>query len=103
MVVDGLIGDSGVVWQLRTTSIPVPIEFVADFISASLKTYPFLYPVRSAKSHRILSQYKYSEKLAQAVTDLLVLSGWADRAVGNQAAKCRMSLQEMANRLDVEL
>jgi hypothetical protein len=103
MVIEGIIGDQGVIYQVRTKGMSVPIEFVEDYLRVSLQTYPYGYPVREVKNHRILSDYKYSEQMAMAFVGQLVLSGWAERPRGNLSAKFNMSIEEMASRLKIEL
>jgi len=83
--------DSYPAYTIHAPNVDVPLEFAQDFLA--LTVYPHLAPVRHwADGSR-------DRAYAIALTDLLVMHGWAAPAVGNQSARLVVPLSTITERL----
>jgi len=83
--------DSYPAYTIHAPNVDVPLEFAQDFLA--LTVYPHLCPVRHwADGSR-------DRAYAIALTDLLVMHGWAAPAVGNQSARLVVPISTVTERL----
>lgn len=85
--------ETGPVFFVRCLSRDVPFVFVEDFLEKSRESDPFLWPVRESGN----------KEYAQALTNLIIARGWADKAEGPLSAKLIKPLPWVAGKFGVEL
>jgi len=95
----GILGQDEIVWNIRAPGGDIPWDFMADFLSKSTETQPYLWPIRKHDD----MDWQNSEHLCTIATDLIIHRDWAKRAAGPYAAKLSTSLEVVAAKLGVEL
>lgn len=71
-------------------SMDLDRDFMADFLRESLPTWPYLFPVRDAKTNGVLSKWESAELNATIATNHMVKDDEiADPASGNKTAKIK--------------
>jgi hypothetical protein len=78
-------------YVIHAPNADVPLDFAAEFIG--LTVYPHLCPVRH------WSDGSRERSWATALTDLIVIHGWASPAVGNQSARLVVPVSTVTERL----
>jgi hypothetical protein len=78
-------------YVIHAPNADVPLDFAAEFIG--LTVYPHLCPVRH------WSDGSRERAWAMALTDLIVIHGWASPAVGNQSARLVVPVSVVQERL----
>jgi hypothetical protein len=97
----GIMGEEGLVWNIRAPGGDLPYEFMKDFLRKSKETEPYLWPVRK---HDVFD-WSNSEELCKIATDLLVYNSrdWAVKAAGPYSAELTKPLGLVAAYFGVEL
>jgi hypothetical protein len=86
-------GDDEPALYIQGMTEQIPWDFAQEFLTLSMETDPFLYPVRQAGN----------ERYATDLTNLIKARGWATTAVSNTSARLTKPLRWVAARFWVEL
>lgn len=98
--ISALAAEHGPIWNVQCLTRNVPWEFVVDFLSKSVESDPYLWPVREAgEIGKTLDDdrgWPNSEMLATEVTNFIISRGWAAKSTGPFAAKLTQPLNIVA-------
>lgn len=86
--------DLTITWRIKSTPVDVDWTFAQEFVEVSRAYYPKLAPV--GRAYEIIPDHRNAERQAQALTNLLVQTGLAVPAVGNQAATLVCEWEDLA-------
>jgi hypothetical protein len=95
----GMLGSEGIIWNIKAPGGDIPLDFMWEFLEASIDTEPYLFPVRR---HTEIS-YLDAENLLKISTDLLKATGRAERSSGPYAAKLTTDLRLIAAEFGLEI
>lgn len=106
--INGISGDSGIFWWVRFPGGDVELEFVAEFLRASLECPAgYLWPVRDHTSTHWTAwkDFVNVEEKLRVVTDGLIYFGYAEKASGRYSAKLApgVTFEVLADYFRVEL
>lgn len=108
MEIFGIPGDTGIIWRVRFPGGDVDLEFVAEFLRASLEVpEPYLWPVNQHTSSHWLAwkDFMNVEEKLTIVTNGLKYFERADDAAGRYSAKLKpgITIYDLAKEFRVEL
>lgn len=106
-ILELLANDDDPLVMVRCGLQAVPWEFVETFLQQSIRSDPYLFPVRDAKRTAAFQQFKNAEQMATMVTRMVIRNGWATESSGPFAARLNVeqgkTLDYVAKKLWVKL